>query len=349
MDLIADLLDVSRVISGITRLEIGDLDLADVVTAAIEAIRPTAEAKGVRIERLVSHFAGPVRGDAGRLQQVLWNLLSNAVKFTPKGGRVQIVLAKRGSVAEITVSDTGMGIIPEFLPHVFERFRQADASTTRTFGGLGLGLAIVKHLIELHGGSARAESEGAGKGATFIVELPIAITHRSRTETDPPGEFSQATVPCAVADVDLTGIRVLAVDDQADSIVIIRRVLEDCHAQVIGAGSAEEALAALEAERPDVILCDIGMPAKDGYSFLKELRESGDDTPAIAVTAFARPEDKVRSLRAGYHAHVSKPIDTAELVSTVAVFSRRHPNRGGRKLKHGKHDAGNKSSPSVRG
>jgi signal transduction histidine kinase/ActR/RegA family two-component response regulator len=322
-DLIADLLDMSRIISGKLRLEVNDVHLADVITAGIDAVRHSADAKGIRIQSVLDSALGPIRGDASRLQQVIWNLLANAVKFTPKGGRIVVTLAKTDSHAEITVADTGIGIKPEFLPHLFERFRQADASTTRTQGGLGLGLAIVKHIVELHGGIVRADSEGDGEGATFTIELPFTV---KRKPTDTPENVAEQRreQPSLTAydEVDLSGITILAIDDEADTRDLLRRVLEECRARVFAAASADEGLLAVQEYRPSIILCDIGMPDKDGYDFIKQLRQRGDDTTALAVTAFARSEDRLRALRAGYQGHITKPVEPAELVATVAAFAR---------------------------
>jgi PAS domain S-box-containing protein len=317
-DLIADLLDMNRIISGKIRLEVEDVRLSEVVEAAIDSVRPAAESKQVGLHAVLSPLADHVRGDASRLQQVMWNVLSNAVKFTPKGGRIHVMLMKSESYAEIVVSDTGSGIDPRFLPHVFDRFRQGDASTTREHGGLGLGLAIVKQLVELHGGTVRADSGGVDQGATFTITLPLALMHRPRL-TPPAGSAAR---PRLLEDVDLEGITVLAVEDQQDARDLLRIVLERSRAHVITAGSVDEALSVLESARPAIILCDIGMPGRDGYDFIAELRRRNDDTPALAVTAFARTEDKIRALRAGYHGHIAKPIEPAELLSTVAVLAK---------------------------
>jgi PAS domain S-box-containing protein len=322
-DLIADLLDMNRIISGKMRLEVTDVNLLEVVNEALDAIRPAAESKQVILKTELQEVEDPIRGDGSRLLQVMWNLLSNAVKFTPKGGEIHVRLAKIGNQAEIVVSDTGAGISPDFLPHLFERFRQADASVTRMHGGLGLGLAIVKQLVELHGGTVRAESEGPAKGAKFSIHLPLALIKEPSTEphaeTDPAAGKEK---PSSGGRVDLQGITVLSVEDHADARDLLRIVLEDCHAKVISAGSVEEAMKLLEKAKPDIILCDIGMTGKDGYQFIEEVRERGVRTPALAVTAFARTEDKARALRAGYHGHIAKPIEPAELVSTVAVFAK---------------------------
>jgi PAS domain S-box-containing protein len=330
-DLIADLLDMNRIMSGRVRLEREDLDLPAVAREAMDAIRPAADAKQLRLE-LITHPVGDgARGDPGRVQQILWNLLSNAVKFTPKGGLIQVTLRQDGPTARIEVRDTGSGIAPQLLPHVFDRFRQGDASTTREHGGLGLGLAIVKQLVELHGGTVRAESPGPGQGATFTIELPLA-----REEAPAPGATAEAPPDPAAApapggeEIDLAGITVLAVDDQPDARELMRIVLEARHARVFTAASADEALALLSAASPDIILCDIAMPGLDGYGFIRLVRQRHDGTPALAVSAFARTEDRVRALRAGYQAHIAKPVEPEELVSTVAVLARSAGNGSGK-------------------
>jgi len=322
--LIADLLDMNRIMSGKIRLDLHDVPLDDAVTQAIEAIRPAADAKLVALQAEIDHSTGAVRADASRLQQVLWNLLSNAVKFTPKGGRIQVSLVPIDGQAEIAVADTGAGISAKFLPYVFDRFRQADSSTTREHGGLGLGLAIAKNLVDLHGGTLRAESQGEGRGATFTIRLPLEETSLPAGH-HPPG-ILEAEAAAATAtlpeEVDLEGVTVLAVDDQEDARDLLKVVLERCHARVLTASSADEALRVLERSRPDIVLCDIGMPGKDGYGFIREVRHRADPTPALAVTAFAHKEDRIRALRAGYQGQIAKPVEPAELVSAVAAFVR---------------------------
>jgi signal transduction histidine kinase/ActR/RegA family two-component response regulator len=320
--LIEDLLDMSRIISGKMRLDIQSADPAAFIEAAIETVRPAAEAKGIRLSTLLDPGAGPVNGDPNRLQQVVWNLLSNAIKFTAREGRVQVVLERVNSHIEIAVADTGIGIKPEFLPHVFDRFRQEKASPTRSAAGLGLGLSIVKHLVELHGGSVHAISAGEGHGATFTVCLPLTVVQRDRDlghRLHPRG--ASRTSPL-FRPPDLSGIKVLVVDDQPDARDMIRRVLEDCEADVSTAGSAAEALRAVEEDRPDVLVSDIGMPDVDGYELLRRIRALGSPPgghlPAIALTAFARSEDRTRALRAGFLAHVAKPVEPSELLATVA-------------------------------
>ena len=324
--LIEDLLDMSRIVSGKVRLDIQPVEPLAIVEAAIETVRPAAEAKGIRIEKLLDPQAGPVSGDPNRLQQVVWNLLSNAIKFTPRDGKVQVLLERVNSHIEISIADTGMGIEPKFIDHVFERFRQQDSSTTRRYGGLGLGLSIVKHLVELHGGTVRAQSAGQGLGATFSVLLPVAVVHRSPAESRAHPRTSKATAQ-DIKVVDLTGITVLVVDDQPDARNLIARVLSDCNARVVAAANADEALALVESERPNVLVSDIGMPDVDGYEFLRRVRALGEarggKVPAVALTAFARSEDRTRALRAGFMVHVSKPVEPSELIATVASVAGR--------------------------
>jgi signal transduction histidine kinase/CheY-like chemotaxis protein len=321
--LISDLLFVGQITAGKFRLDIGDVALSDVVAAAVDSIRPVATAKGIELRSVLDPTIETIQGDAGRLQQVVWNLLSNAVKFTPEGGSVQVTLAKRGVHIEIVVSDSGAGMASEFIPYVFERFRQEEASSALKYGGLGLGLSIVKHLVALHGGSVRAESPGQGKGATFTVALPISPAHDRSVDDEPKLEKKRMDLDIAVCrDFDLSGSKVLAIDDHPDTLGLLKRVLEECHAHVIVASSADEGLQALAKHRPQIVLCDIGMPEKDGHAFIKAMREQGYSIPAIAVTAFARPEDKRRALQAGYQGHIAKPLEPAELVSTVAAFVR---------------------------
>ncbi len=327
--LIDDLLDVSRIISGKMRLDVQPTDLAAVIDAAVEAIRPAAEAKQIQVRRVLDPFAGPVTGDPARLQQVVWNLLSNAVKFTAKTGKIEVRLERVNSHIEILVADTGTGISPEFLPHVFDRFRQLDASTTRRHGGLGLGLAIVRHLVELHGGTVKVKSPGEGQGSTFIVELPMSVAHLTPTEglrVHPRAEVGGGD-PCRDdPSLDLRGIRILVVDDEPDARETLQQILEHCHGKVVAVGSAAEALRSLEAWRPDVLLSDIGMPGEDGYELIRKVRalppERGGRTPAAALTAFARGEDRRRALRAGFQMHVAKPVDLQELATVVVSLAR---------------------------
>ena len=325
--LIEDLLDMSRITSGKVRLDMQPVEPASFIEAAVETIRPAAEAKGIAVEMTLDPAVGTIAGDPNRLQQVIGNLLSNAIKFTPKGGQVRIALQRVQSDVEISVADTGTGIKPEFLAHVFERFRQADASTTRRYGGLGLGLAIVRHLVELHGGSVRAMSPGEGQGATFSLRLPVTALP-SKQFTDPRPHHDPANaVALPFKAVDLAGIRVLIVDDDADVRELIRRVLTDCEASVWTAGTAIEALTIVETQRPHVLVSDIGMPDVDGFELLRRVRSlgqtGGGKLPAIALTAFARSEDRTRALRAGFLAHVAKPVEPSELVATVASVAGR--------------------------
>ena len=319
--LIDDLLDMSRIASGKVRLDVQPVQPAAFIEEAVHAVRPAAEAKGIRLETLLDPLAGPIHGDPNRLQQVIWNLLSNAIKFTPRGGRVQVVLERVRSHIEISVADTGAGIEPAFLEHVFERFRQADASTTRQYGGLGLGLAIVKHLLELHGGTVGAQSPGPGQGSTFTVTLPLAVVHRTQ-EADLRRHPTSALAPLHFEAADLSAVKVVVVDDQADARDLVARVLSECGAQVITAASAGEALLLVEHERPHVLVTDIGMPDVDGFELLRRVRALGETrggkVPAIALTAFARSEDRTRALQQGFRVHVAKPVEPSELIASVA-------------------------------
>ena len=329
--LIDDLLDVSRIITGKLRLEVRPVDLASVIEGAIESVRPAAEAKGIRLQRVLDTGQQVVSGDPERLQQVVWNLLSNAVKFTPKGGRVQVRLERINSHVEISVSDTGRGINPDVLPHVFERFRQADSSTAREHGGLGLGLAIVRHLVELHGGTVRAESAGEGQGTTFTVDLPLMIMRARERADSRSEEWAHPTAETGeglVCPPELQGLHVLIVDDDADALSLLTAVLESCGARVTAVGAARAALDKLKGERFDVLLSDIGMPEEDGYWLIKKVRrlpkDGGGQIPAAALTAYARRQDRMRVLRSGYQMHVPKPVEPAELVAVVASLAGRH-------------------------
>jgi signal transduction histidine kinase len=319
--LISDLLDISRIVTGKMRLDVQRVELPLVINEALEAVRPAADAKGVRLHAVIEPIAEPVHGDPSRLQQIIWNLVSNAVKFTPKHGRVQIVLARVNSHVEIRVSDTGEGIAPEFLPHLFERFTQADASAARPHAGLGLGLALVKQLVELHGGTVNAASDGVGRGATFVVTLPLAILH---VFEEPAGVHPRtfASAP-EIEEARLVGLRVLVVDDEADALEMTQRVLEEYGAEVVTAASADAALAILASQSFDALISDIGMPRKDGYDFIGDVRRSGHRLPAAALTAFARSEDRTRALLAGYQAHVTKPVEAAELLATIVSMTGR--------------------------
>ena len=327
VQLVEDLIDMNRITSGNLRLDVQAVMPVNFIEAALETVRPAADAKGIRIERTLDPAAGPVSGDAARLQQVVWNLLNNAIKFTPKDGKLHVVLQRVNSHVEISVADNGAGIEPQFLEHVFERFRQADASTTRRFGGLGLGLSIVKNLVELHGGTVRARSPGLGMGSTFIVALPAGAVQQPSSDTlrehprTPSGELPD------FAAIDLSGVKVLVVDDQPDACELVARLLSECGATVVTAPDAQQALALLQDAHPDVLLSDIGMPGMDGYELLRRVRSldaaRGGCTPAIAMTAFARSEDRTRALRAGFQVHVAKPVEPSELVATVASVAGR--------------------------
>jgi len=325
--LVADLLDVSRIISGKLRLDVRQIDLIYIVNAAIDSIRPAADAKGIRLQTILDPAAGPISGDADRLQQIVWNLLTNAVKFTPKGGTIQVRVQRIDSHVEIIVSDSGVGISQEFLPYVFDRFRQADASSTRIHGGLGLGLSIVRQLVDLHGGTVSVQSEGEGKGATFTITLPFVGVISSQPETVPaqPVQGDEA-VPFEGLP-SLQGLKVLVVDDEADTRELIREVLRECGSEVITSRSAAEALEAIEQHKPDILISDLGMPDEDGYSLISKIRalpaEQGGQIPAAALTAYARAEDRMRVLRSGFQFHLPKPVDSAELVTVVASLAGR--------------------------
>jgi CheY-like chemotaxis protein/two-component sensor histidine kinase len=318
--LIDELLDLSRIISGRIRLDMQRIRMSEVVHGAIESIEPTAHTKGIRLERGVDPVAAPVSGDPTRLQQVAWNLISNAIKFTPAGGTVRIELKQVGSEVRLTVSDTGIGISADFLPHVFDRFSQKDSSSTRTHGGLGLGLAISKQLVELHGGTLTAHSEGEGHGATFTVTLPrAALSEYNEPPWLQPSHAAIADPQGALPSIE--GARALVIDDEDDARDLVQRVLEERGAIVTTTSSAEEAWALLAAIDIDIILCDIGMPGMDGYQLMRRIRSGAGKSrriPALALTAFARPEDRKKAILAGYQSHLSKPFDIAELVIVVA-------------------------------
>ena len=325
--LIDDLLDLSRVMTGKLRLDLHQVSFAGIVEAAVDSARPSADVKGIRLTAILgSSSQDIVSADSARLQQVVWNLLTNAIKFTPKGGQVQVLLQRVNSHLELSVSDTGIGIPANYLPHVFDRFSQKDSSTTRAFGGLGLGLAICKQLVELHGGTIRAASQGEGRGATFSVQLPLSIVHlndQSATRIHPTAETQPGEM---VSLPRLEGVHVFAVDDEPDARDLLRTVLEDQGAVVTSFASAEDALAALNTTRPTVLVCDIGMPKMDGYQLIRTLRAAEsrrERIPALALTAFARAEDRKRSLVAGYQAHLAKPFDVGELILVVADLVKR--------------------------
>ena len=330
--LIEDLLDMSRITSGKVLLDVQTVAPALFIDAAVETVRPAADAKNIRLEKHYDPAVGPIAGDPARLQQVIWNLLSNAIKFTPRDGRVAILLTAFDGHVEITVQDTGVGIKPEFKAHVFERFRQGDASTTRKHGGLGLGLSIVKHLVEQHGGTVRVDSEGEKMGASFTIALPSANRQSVSSRPDRPAYSPPSPLASALAsDIllrDMAGLRVLVVDDEPDARELINRILSDCHAIVRTAASAKQALAAIGEEVPDVLVSDLGMPDVDGFELLARVRAlgaaHGGNVPAVALTAFARSEDRLRALEAGFGAHISKPVEPSELIATVAAMAPAH-------------------------
>jgi PAS domain S-box-containing protein len=324
--IVEDVLDVSRIIAGKIRLDVQPVELPLVVDNAVATVQPAADAKGVRVQTVIDPRVGPVSGDPGRLQQVVWNLVSNAVKFTGKGGRVQVRLERVDSHIEIVVSDSGIGIPADFLPYVFERFRQAEAGTTRKTGGLGLGLAIVRHIVEMHGGTVEATSPGEGKGATFRVRLPLMIVHTESREPRREHPRTERVAPLAGL-ADLGGIRIVAVDDEEDALMLLRVVLETAGAQVAVVSDPTQAIDCIEKIKPQVLVLDLGMPALDGFALIARIRASSNhdvsEVPAVALTAFARSEDRTRALRAGFEMHLAKPVDPGELVQAVASLARR--------------------------
>ena len=323
--LVDDLLDVSRIISGKLRIDVRPMNLARVARSAIDVVQPAADAKQLRLISDLDEPAGAIMGDADRLQQVVWNLVSNAVKFTPQGGRVHVRLRRIGGYAELSVEDTGQGIAPAFLPFVFDRFRQADSSTTRESTGLGLGLAIVRHLVELHGGTVSARSAGADRGSTFAVRLPLVAGTDADRGVAPLLDADGATDAGALPSI--AGVRVLVVDDQRDGRDLMQAMLVRAGAVVEAVGSAAEALSALDRFRPDVLLSDLEMPGVDGYTLIREIRartpEHGGQTPAAALTAHARREERTRALAAGYQTHIAKPATGAEVLAAVAALTGR--------------------------
>lgn len=328
--IVEDVLDISRIVAGKIRLDVQPVDLSLVVHNAIATVQPAADAKGVRLQTILDPRIGPVSGDPSRLQQVVWNVLSNAVKFTPKSGRIQIRLERVNSQIQIVVSDTGIGIKPDFLPHVFERFRQGDAGPTRSSGGLGLGLSIVHHIVEMHGGSVHVASDGEGRGATFRIELPVMIVHEE--DSRQPREHPRTeTLQPLTALGDLSGVRVMAIDDESDALGLLRLVLETAGAEVIAASSAVAALQQIGDLRPDALIVDLGMPQMDGFDFISQIRASDDpgirNTPAAALTAFARSDDRTKALQRGFEMHLAKPVDPGELVASVVTLVRRGAKR----------------------
>jgi signal transduction histidine kinase/ActR/RegA family two-component response regulator len=324
--IVEDVLDVSRIISGKARLDVRPTDIAVVVKDALATVRPAVEAKGLRLEIAIDSHIGPVSGDPNRLQQVVWNILSNAVKFTPQGGRITVKLEPVDSNIELVISDTGVGISAKFLPHMFERFRQAEAGTTRRHGGLGLGLAIARHIVELHGGTIQAESAGEGQGATFRVRLPqVAEDTQAEQHGGGPKGKSASRIEQSVPDLD--GILVMAVDDDTDALKLVREILEAAGANVITVTSGGAALDRLASDRPQVLVTDLGMPEMDGFQLIEHIRQLSDGSlrriPAAALTAYARSADRARTLRSGFEMHLAKPIDPAELVAAVGALARR--------------------------
>jgi PAS domain S-box-containing protein len=327
--IIEDLLDMSRIISGKVRLDVQRVDLPAVVAEAIDTVRATASAKGVRLQTIIDPLNAPVTGDPNRLQQVFWNLLSNAIKFTPKGGRVQVLLERVDSHLEVSIIDTGEGIAPEFLPYIFDRFQQADASTTRRHGGLGLGLAIVKQLVELHGGSVRVKSSGTGKGATFIVSLPMTVLHPLQERGHP--QSKPRDLPSVPA-ISLNNVSVLVIDDELDARNLLKLLLESAGAVVYLAPSAEQGMEHLLSKSVDVLICDIGMPDVDGYSLMRRIRALNDgqksEVAAVALTAYARLEDRTEAMSAGFQNHLPKPVEPAEFLAVVHSLANPRSRRG---------------------
>ena len=325
--LIDDLLDISRIVTGKLRLNVRSVDLAPIIEAVVDGLRPAAEARSIHLQAALDSRISPISGDPDRLQQIIWNLLSNAIKFTPKGGRVEVRLERIDSHVEITISDTGQGIAPEFLLHIFERFRQSDSSSTRRHGGLGLGLSIVSQLVELHGGTVTAESPGEGKGTILKVILPLISVHHELSDTDLThtligGKTLTDWQP------SLADLRVLVVDDEPDARELVAAVLTGHGAEVVSVGSASEALEEMERQRFDVLVSDIGMPLMNGYGLIEKVRqlpeERGGRIPAAALTAYAGVEDRMRVLSAGYQMHIPKPVEPAELATIVANLAKRY-------------------------
>ncbi|MEN3331745.1 MAG: hypothetical protein V7641_1110 [Blastocatellia bacterium] len=329
-EIINDILDVSRIINGKLRIEPQAVELEPIIRAAIDTVYPAAAAKAIAITVALDRQAGLILGDPDRLQQIVWNLVSNAIKFTPQDGRIDVRLERVTSHIELRVSDSGIGIDTQFLPYVFDRFRQADSSTTRAHGGLGLGLAIVRHLVELHGGTVAAESTGEGQGAVFTVRLPLAEAQKApaRLAEDSLHSTDQAAAASelVIDTTDLRGLRVLVVDDDLDTREILCIVLSQCGAEVHAAGSSQDALGAFREWKPNILTSDLGMPGEDGYAFIQKVRtfapEDGGISPAAALTAYAREEDRQRARSAGYQIHISKPVDPTKLATVVAGLAK---------------------------
>lgn len=319
--IIEDLLDISRVITGKLTLNVRQVEPAQIIEGALDSVRPAADAKSIQLRARIESRGDVVSGDPARLQQVVWNLLSNAVKFTPSHGRIEVSLERIDSSLQITVSDSGAGIAPEFLPFVFDRFRQADSAGQRKYGGLGLGLAIARHLVELHGGTVGAASPGEGQGAAFTVTLPVKAVREEMSDFERAPLGAGYFGPAAEA-IRLDGLRVMVDDDEAEARDLLTEMLTLQGAKVIACASAAEALEEIERRRPSVLVSDIAMPEEDGYALITKLRalgpERGWNIPAIALTGHARREDRMRALAAGYQTHVSKPVDAAELIVVIA-------------------------------
>ncbi len=317
--IVEDVLDVSRIVAGKLRLDMKAVELSAVIREAVDTVRPAADAKGLRLDIVLDPHAGPVGGDPDRLQQILWNLLSNAVKFTERGGTIRVRLERVKSDVEVTISDTGVGISAEFLPHVFDRFRQANASMSRSHGGLGLGLAITRHLVELQGGRIFAASDGPDTGATFRIVLPARTVSASQGPEEAHQPSAAAVVP------ELRGLRILAVDDDRDALTLVREILEAAGATITTAESAIHALRAIEWSEFDAMLIDLGMPEMNGFELIARVRRSDRleirKIPAAALTAYARSEDRSKALRSGFQMHLAKPIDPGELMAAMATLS----------------------------
>jgi CheY-like chemotaxis protein/two-component sensor histidine kinase len=320
--LVDDILDTSRIITGRLQLEAQPVDIKRVFQAAVDVVRPSADTKKIGLSVTIGNPIGMVLGDANRLQQVIWNLLSNAVKFTNEGGRVDARITRTDDQVEIVVTDSGIGIDPQFLPYIFDRFRQADSTSTRRYGGLGLGLAIVRHVVEVHGGSVSASSPGRGQGSTFKVRFPVSAAAPAVEVETPPEQSKHVEEVLEEGHQKLHGIRVLLVEDDADTLDMLRFILEQYGAEVLTAPSTREGLKILDHWQPDALVSDLAMPGQDGYELIRQLRsrgaKRGGNIPAVALSAYTRSEDRQRALSAGFQTHVSKPVDPEELVSVVA-------------------------------
>lgn len=325
--LIDDLLDNARIITGKLRLNMQPVELAPIIETVIDSVRPTADARNIQLQIAVDPHANPISGDSDRLQQIMWNLLTNAIKFTPIGGRVQVGHERHESTVELTISDTGQGIAPEFLPNIFDRFRQSDSSSTRTQGGLGLGLSIVRQLVEMHGGTVMVDSLGVGEGTTVRVVFPVMLVHQEQTEVEMKRPLAEP-FPLTDGQPALHALRVLIVDDEPDARNLINVLLTVSGAEVVTVSSAVDALAELDRQRFDVLVSDIGMPEIDGYTLISKIRqlpkERGGEIPAAALTAYAGVEDQMRVLSAGFQTHIAKPVEPAELRAVVANLARRY-------------------------